>query len=167
MGGRAAIVVPNGVLFGSSNAHKEIRKTIMENCQLKAVISLPSGVFKPYSGVGTAILVFTKGGNTEKVWFYDVKQDGYSLDDKREFIDGKGDLPDLVAKFEKMEEGPNSMIVPYSIIKEKEYSLSINTYKKYEDEDIEYEDPDIVIDKVIMTEEEITKELKELKAMLK
>src|SRR5208282_3831135 len=89
MGGRAAVIVPNGVLFGSSNAHIKARKLILENSQLEAVISMPSGVFRPYAGVGTAVLVFVKGGTTDKVWFYEMRSDGYSLDDKRDFIDGK------------------------------------------------------------------------------
>ncbi len=99
IGGRAAVIVPNGVLFGSSNAHVKARKLLLENCQLEAVISMPSGVFQPYSGVGTAVLVFVKGGKTDKVWFYEMRKDGYSLDQKREFIDGKGDIPDIIQKF--------------------------------------------------------------------
>jgi type I restriction-modification system DNA methylase subunit len=146
MGGRAAIIVPNGVLFGSSNAHQEIRKTLLENCQLQAVISMPSGVFKPYSGVGTAVLVFTKGGHTEKVWFYDMKADGYSLDDKRSFIDGKGDIPEIIEKFKKKVEGPNSILVPFNKIKENDYDLSYSRYMEVIQEKVSYENPKKIID---------------------
>src|SRR5207237_5954952 len=99
VGGKAAVIVPSGVLFSSSNAHVKARKLLLESCDLQAVISLPSGVFQPYSGVGTAVLVFVKGARTEDVWFYEMMQDGYSLDQKRDFVDGKGDIPDIVQKF--------------------------------------------------------------------
>jgi len=167
MGGRAAVIVPNGVLFGSSNAHKDIRKMILENCQLEAVISMPSGVFKPYSGVGTAVLAFTKGGHTEKVWFYDMKADGYSLDDKRDKIDGKGDIPDILKKFKGKKEGANSIAVGIKDITENDYNLSFSRYKEIEHEEIEYEKPTKIIDSVLKQEEEIAKELKELRKMVK
>jgi type I restriction enzyme M protein len=167
IGGRGAVVVPNGVLFGSSNAHKEIRKIILEKCQLEAVISLPLGVFKPYSGVGTAILVFTKGGSTRKVWFYDMKSDGYTLDDKRDFIDGKGDIPDIVQKFKNKKEGKNSVLVDIAKIKDEDFNLSISRYREDKREEIVYEDPRVIIERVQQYEKEIQKELEELKAMLK
>lgn len=167
MGGRSAVIVPNGVLFGSSNAHKDIRKILLENCQLQAVISMPSGVFKPYSGVGTAVLVFIKGGHTEKVWFYDMKTDGYSLDDKRDRIDGKGDIPDIVEKFKTKAEGPNSILVDIKDIKEKDYNLSFSRYKEIEHEEIKYEEPTEIIAKGMQQEEEILKEYKELKGILR
>ncbi len=100
VGGRSATVVPQGVLFGSSNAHQALRKTLIEDNQLEAVINLPSGVFRPYAGVATAILIFTKGGETDDVWFYDLQNDGLSLDDKRNPID-KNDLPHLVASWKQ------------------------------------------------------------------
>jgi type I restriction enzyme M protein len=100
VGGRSATIVPDGVLFGSSKAHVQLRQHLIENNQLEAVISLPSGVFKPYAGVSTAIIIFAKGGKTENVFFYDVQSDGFTLDDKRAKIgDGKGDLPDVLAKY--------------------------------------------------------------------
>ncbi|MFW6047536.1 MAG: type I restriction-modification system subunit M [Candidatus Woesearchaeota archaeon] len=167
IGGRAAVVVPNGVLFGSSNAHKEVRKLLLEKSQLDAVISLPSGVFKPYSGVGTAILVFTKGGSTEKVWFYDMKSDGYTLDDKRDFIDGKGDIPEIVSLFKDKGDCANSILVDINKIKEEDYNLSISRYKEVEHEEIVYEDPKKIIKRVQQNEKDIQKDLDELGAMLK
>ncbi len=168
IGGRGAVIVPNGVLFGSSNAHKEIRKLLLENCQLEAVISMPSGVFQPYSGVGTAVLVFIKGGKTEKVWFYDMLKDGFSLDQKRNFIDGKGDIPDIIEKFKTKSDSKQSFFVSFKDIKggDDEYNLSISRYKESEHEEIEYEDPKVMIDRILKEEEEISKELKDLKKEL-
>jgi len=162
-GGRCAVVVPNGVLFSSSNAHQHIRKLLLEKCQLEAVISMPSGVFKPYATVGTAVLVFTKGGKTDKVWFYDMKSDGFSLDDKRDIIDGKGDIPDIIECYKTKKEGINSVRVKYEDIKENDYNLSIARYKEVIHEEIMYEDPKKIIESVLKMEEDITKELKELK----
>jgi type I restriction enzyme M protein len=162
-GGRGGVVVPNGVLFGSSNAHKNIRKILLEKCQLEAVISLPSGVFQPYSGVGTAVLIFTKGGNTNKVWFYEMKKDGFSLDQKRDFIDGKGDIPDIIEKFKTKEESEQSFNVEFSLIKENEYSLDINRYKKFEHKEVKHDKPTKIIDEIIKEEETILKELSELR----
>lgn len=99
VGGRCGVIVPDGVLFGSSNAHKKLRELLIENTDLKAVISLPSGVFKPYAGVSTAVLIFTKGDETNKVWFYDVSADGYSLDDKRTPTNDN-DIPDILTKYQ-------------------------------------------------------------------
>lgn len=166
IGGKAAIIVPNGVLFGSSNAHKKIRQLLLEKCQLEAVISMPSGIFRPYSGVGTAVLVFVKGGNTEEVWFYDMQTDGFSLDDKRNFIDGKGDIPDIVEKFKTKATSDKSILVPFDKIRDKEYNLSILRYKKIKNEEIKYESPEKIIEKTLKLEEEIAKELKELKKMV-
>jgi len=165
-GGRAAIIVPNGVLFGNSNAHKSARKLLLEKCQLEAVISMPSGVFKPYSGVGTAVLVFTKGNQTDSVWFYDMKADGFSLDDKRNFIDGKGNIPDITKKFKTKEISENSIKVPFKKIKENDFNLSISAYQEVKFEEIKYESPKKIIEKTLKLEEEITKELKELKKMV-
>jgi len=167
IGGRCIVIVPNGVLFGSSNAHKKIRQLLLEKCQMEAVISMPSGVFKPYSGVGTAVLVFTKGGTTSNVWFYDMKSDGFTLDDKRDIIDGKGDIPDIIKRYKTKSKSDNSIIVSFSEIKENDYNLSISRYKEVEHEEIKYEDPKKIIDNVLKTEEEISKELKELKNMIK
>jgi type I restriction enzyme M protein len=124
---------------------------------------MPSGVFKPYSGVGTAVLVFQKGKKTEKIWFYDMKSDGLSLDDKRTFIDGKGDIPDIVKKFKTRTESENSILVPIAKIIENDYNLSISRYQTTQHEEIQYEPPKNIIEKVIKLEKEIQKELEELK----
>ena len=100
-GGKGGVIIPEGILFGNSNAHKKIRKLLLEKCRLDAVIKMPSGVFKPYAGVSTGTLIFTKGEPTKKVLFYEMEKDGYSLDDKRNFIDGKGDIPDIIDKFKR------------------------------------------------------------------
>jgi type I restriction enzyme M protein len=166
-GGKAGVIVPNGVLFGSSNAHKEVRKMLLETCQLEAVISLPSGVFQPYSGVGTAVLVFTKGGKTDKVWFYDMKADGFSLDQKRDFIDGKGDIPDIIKKFKTKAEGSQSFSIDIATIKgDGDYNLSIQKYRKNDIQEIKYDDPKKIVDKILTEEENIVKELRELKGRL-
>lgn len=141
IGGRCASIVPDGVLFGSSKAHLAIRKEIVDNQQLRAVISMPSGVFKPYAGVSTAVLVFTKtnSGGTDKVWFYDMKADGYSLDDKRSPI-SDNDIPDVVARFhnqqaeESRSRKEQSFLVPVEEIRNNDYDLSINKYKEVERE---------------------------------
>jgi type I restriction enzyme M protein len=167
VGGRAAVIVPNGVLFGSSNAHIKARQLLLEHCDLQGVISMPPGIFQPYSGVGTAVLVFVKGGKTENVWFYEMKADGYSLDLKREFIDGKGDIPDIIQKFKAGQvKSAQSVLVPFGTIKKSDYNLSIARYKQIERRDVEYEDPAVLIETVVGLEDEIAKALKELKAML-
>lgn len=168
-GGRCAVVVPQGVLFGSIKAHKTIRKRLMEDCRLDAVISMPSGVFKPYAGVATAILVFTKGEPTEKVWFYDLESDGFSLDDKRTFIDGKGDLPDILEKYKTKEindfedRKTKCFFVPYQEIKKNDYNLSISNYKEIEYNEVDYERPEEILGKILELEEKIITNLKKLK----
>ena len=144
-GGRCACIVPDGVLFGSSKAHKAIRKELIENHLLKAVISMPSGVFKPYAGVSTAVLVFVKtgAGGTENVWFYDMKADGYSLDDKRSEIP-ENDIPDIISRFHNLDgerdrkRTEQSFFVPKQEIVDNDYDLSINKYKKVEHKPVEY-----------------------------
>lgn len=126
---------------------------------------MPSGVFQPYSGVGTAILVFVKGGRTDKVWFYEMRKDGYGLDQKREFIDGKGDIPDIIQKFRKREESDQSILVPLEKIKNNGYNLSISRYKKVAQEEAEYEDPNALIDALLRVETEIVESLNELKRL--
>ena len=172
-GGRCASIVPDGVLFGSSKAHKDIRKEIVENHKLEAVISLPSGVFKPYAGVSTAILIFTKTtvGGTDQVWFYDMKADGYSLDDKRQPI-SENDIPDIIERFSNLEnekerqKTEQSFFVSVDEIRETGYDLSINKYKEIEYEEIQYEAPSIILKKIETLEEEIQHGLKELEKML-
>lgn len=145
VGGRCACIVPDGVLFGSSTAHKAIRKTLIEDNRLEAVISMPSGVFKPYAGVSTGILIFTKTGHggTDHVWFYDMKADGFSLDDKRSPV-AENDIPDIVARFHNPEgerdrqRTEQSFFVPKQEIVDNGYDLSINKYKKTEYVPVEY-----------------------------
>jgi type I restriction enzyme M protein len=162
VGGRAASIVPDGVLFGSSNAHKSIRKELIEKHKLEAIISMPSGVFKPYAGVSTAVLIFTKtnAGGTDKVWFYDMKADGYSLDDKRA-VTKENDLPDIIARFSnlKAEEKRTKKDKSFLITKEElianDYDLSINKYKEVEREEVVYEKPEVILNKVKTLQAEI------------
>jgi len=140
-GGRCGVIVPDGVLFGSSNAHKEMREILLEQCSLDGIISMPSGVFKPYAGVSTAVLIFTKGEKTDKVWFYDMQADGYSLDDKRTRIEDN-DIPDIVKEWKSRHKNKNSnrkakhFFVPVKEIIENNYDLSINRSQKICDNDI-------------------------------
>jgi len=168
-GGRCAVIVPDGVLFGNSKAHQKIRQKLIDECRLDAVISMPSGVFKPYAGVSTGVLVFTKGEPTKKVWFYDMKADGYSLDDKRTFIDGKGDIPDIITQFNKRHKEPfddrkaKCFFIPVEEIKQNNYDLSISKYKEIEYEEIKYEKPEIIKQKILELENKIVKTLEEIK----
>ena len=172
-GGQCACIVPDGVLFGSSKAHKSIREELVENHQLRAVISMPSGVFKPYAGVSTAVLVFTKtgAGGTDKVWFYDMKADGFSLDDKRSEI-SENDIPDIIERFHHLEKESDrerteqSFFVPKQEIVDNGYDLSINKYKKTEYVAVEYPPTSEILDKLDQLEEEIAAGLKELRGML-
>ena len=174
VGGRCACIVPDGVLFGSSKAHKSIRKEIVENQRLEAVISMPSGVFKPSAGVSTAILIFTKTehGGTDNVWFYDMKADGFSLDDKRSEIK-ENDIPDIITRFHHLEgekgreRTEQSFFVPKSEIVENGYDLSINKYKKVEYQAVEYEPTEVILGKIDALEAEIQQELGALKELLK
>lgn len=172
-GGRCASIVPDGVLFGSTAGHKAIRKEIVENHKLEAIISMPSGVFKPYAGVSTAIMIFTKTGTggTDKVWFYDMKADGYSLDDKRNPIDDN-DIPDIIERFNNLDKEVDrkrteqSFFVDVDEIRKNDYDLSINKYKEIEYEEVEYEAPGVILAKVKQLEYEITKGLEELERMI-
>ncbi|NDO45361.1 class I SAM-dependent DNA methyltransferase [Clostridium sp. MD294] len=172
-GGRCACIVPDGVLFGSSKAHKSIRKELVENHQLMAVISMPSGVFKPYAGVSTAVLVFTKtdAGGTENVWFYDMKADGFSLDDKRTVI-AENDIPDMLERFHNMdkekdrERTEQSFFVPKEEIAKNDYDLSINKYKKVEYVPVEYPPTQQILSELQELEKQIAAGLTELEGML-
>jgi type I restriction enzyme M protein len=167
IGGKAAVIIPSGVLFGSSNAHVKARRLLLENSDLQAVISMPSGVFQPYAGVATAVLVFVKGGKTEKVWFYEMKADGYSLDQKRDFINGKGDIPDIVQRFRAgRTESAQSMLVSTEKIKQNNYGLSISGYKEMGHEESRHEDPSVLIENALKIEQEIIKELAALKEVI-
>lgn len=173
-GGRCASIVPDGVLFGSSKAHKAIRKELVENQRLEAIISMPSGVFKPYAGVSTAILIFTKtnSGGTDKVWFYDMNADGFSLDDKRSPID-KNDIPDIIARFhnlqgeESRERAEQSFFVPKDEIVSNDYDLSINKYKKIEYVREEYPPTSQILAEIKSLEAEIQQGISELEDLLK
>lgn len=152
--GRAGVIVPNGVLFSSNNAATTLRELLLTECDLQAVISLPSGVFKPYSGVGTAALVFQKGKQTETVWFYDLTADGYSLDDKRTPLDAN-DIPDVLAKWPNREEGPNSYRVPIEKIRENDWSLATGRYKPVTTEAVNHDAPAEILADVLKLENEI------------
>ena len=173
IGGRCACIVPDGVLFGSSKAHKDIRKEIVENQRLEAVISMPSGVFKPYAGVSTAILIFTKTehGGTDQVWFYDMTADGYSLDDKRNEVK-ENDIPDIIARFRNLsaeadrKRTEQSFFVPKSEIVENAYDLSINKYKKVEYVPVEYPSTLEIMTQLREIEMEISQEMEELERLL-
>ena len=127
MGGQAAVIVPTGVLFGSSKTHLDIRTILLEKCQLDTVVYLPSGVFKPYAVASTAILFFTKGGHTDDVWLYELHNDGFSLDDKRDKIEDD-DIPDLIKKFSKKTISKNSILVSVAELKDNNYNLNIRRY---------------------------------------
>ena len=172
-GGQCACIVPDGVLFGASKAHKAIRKELVENHQLRAVISMPSGVFKPYAGVSTAVLVFTKtgAGGTENVWFYDMKSDGFSLDDKRSEVE-ENDIPDIIERFHHLDQEADrkrteqSFFVPKQEIADNDYDLSINKYKKVEYVPVEYPSTTELMADLHELELEITAGLAELEGML-
>ncbi len=172
-GGRCACIVPDGVLFGSSKAHKDIRKAIVEEQRLEAVISMPSGVFKPYAGVSTAILVFTKTGHggTDKVWFYDMKADGRSLDDKRSEVK-ENDIPDIIARFKNLEAENDRKRTDQSFFVEKQeivdnaYDLSINKYKEIEYIPVEYPSTSEIMANLRALEKEVQESMAELEKML-
>ena len=173
MGGRCACIVPDGVLFGSSSAHKAIRKELVENQRLQAVISMPSGVFKPYAGVSTAILIFTKTGHggTDNVWFYDMKADGFSLDDKRNEVK-ENDIPDIIQRFRNLngeidrKRTEQSFFVPKQEIVDNGYDLSINKYKQIEYVAIEYPPTEEIMANLREIEKKIGEEMDELERLL-
>ena len=173
VGGRCACIVPDGVLFGSSTAHKAIRKEIVDGNRLEAVISMPSGVFKPYAGVSTAVMIFTKTGHggTDNVWFYDMTADGFSLDDKRTAVKDN-DIPDIIARFKALDKEADrkrtdkSFFVPVEEIRENGYDLSINKYKKTEYVAVEYPPTEEIVAELDALEEKIAAEMIELKKLL-
>ncbi|SFR82648.1 type I restriction-modification system subunit M [[Clostridium] aminophilum] len=173
VGGRCACIVPDGVLFGSSKAHKDIRKKIVEDNRLEAVISMPSGVFKPYAGVSTAILIFTKTGHggTDQVWFYDMTADGFSLDDKRTPVD-ETDIPDIIERFKHLDQEKDrkrtekSFMVSKEEIQENDYDLSINKYKEVEYQKVEYPPTSEIMANIRELESQIEKEMDELEKLL-
>ncbi len=166
-GGSAGVIIPQGVLFGSGKAFVAARQILVDRCELKAVVTLPSGVFKPYAGVATAILLFTKVYDkedqadepaTQHTWFYDMLNDGYSLDDKRNKLEGYGDMQDIIEKFHARDPADDtdrtqrSFMVPYEEIKQEKYDLSFSRYKEDVFEEIEYEDSKVILDKLIASE---------------
>lgn len=171
VGGRAGVIVPDGVLFGSSKAHKKLRERLLGEAELQAVVSMPSGVFKPYAGVSTAVLVFVKGGQTERVWFYDMQADGYSLDDKRDKQDGS-DIPDVVRRWRERDPEADTdrtakaFFVPVEEIRKNKFDLSINRYKEVAYEPVEYDPPAVIIGRLRALEKEIQGGLDRLEGML-
>lgn len=172
LGGRCASIVPDGVLFGTSNAHKAIRKELIENQHLKVVISMPSGVFKPYAGVSTAILIFTKtnAGGTDNVWFYDMKADGYSLDDKRSEIN-ENDIPDIILRFHHLDaekersRKEQSFLISKADIVANDYDLSINKYKEVERVKVVYDDPNVVFGRIEDLQNQVAEAIEEYKKL--
>lgn len=172
-GGRCAVIIPDGVLFGSSKAHKQIREEIIAKHKLEAIISMPSGVFKPYAGVSTAVMLFTKtdSGGTDNVWFYDMKADGFSLDDKRT-PNGANDIPDIIARFHKLKEEQirsrtdQSFLVPFEEIKNNDWDLSINRYKEIVYEEVKYDAPKDIIADIKDLDKQRTNALKALEELL-
>jgi type I restriction enzyme M protein len=175
-GGRCAVIVPDGVLFGSSTAHQTLRSMIIDQHQLDAIIKLPSGVFKPYAGVATAIMIFTKSGETQDVFFYDVEADGLSLDDKRQPVK-ENDLPDVVNQWRKWDNGKGkkhfkdrskkAFYVPANEIREEKYDLSISRYKQIAYEEPKYDKPEVILKRLRVLEESICDDLNQLEGMLK
>ncbi|WP_231867031.1 class I SAM-dependent DNA methyltransferase [Anabaena sp. 4-3] len=173
IGGRAAVIVPDGVLFGSSTAHKKIREVLVEQHKLDGVISMPSGVFKPYAGVSTAVLIFTKtgAGGTDEVWFYDMEADGLSLDDKRQPVE-ENDIPDLLKRWKvrnpetDTDRTGKAFFVPKDEIKANGYDLSINRYKEIEYQEVKYEPPKVILQKLRDLEAEIRADLDALEGLL-
>ena len=173
VGGRCAAIVPDGVLFGSSKAHKSLRTALVEDNRLEAVISMPSGVFKPYAGVSTAIIIFTKTGHggTDNVWFYDMQADGFSLDDKRSAIE-ENDIPDIIARFRNLEgekdrkRTDRSFLVPKDEIAGNDYDLSINKYKQTVYQEEIYPPSSEIVKEMRRLAEELSEELKKLEEML-
>jgi type I restriction enzyme M protein len=179
MGGTAAVIVPQGVLFGSGNAFVIARKKMVEEAELKAVITLPSGVFKPYAGVSTSILIFTKRGETQHTWFYDLQSDGYSLDDKRNKLEGYGDLQDIVAKYRERNQANHKnqknhsadrrgkyFFVPKQELIDNDYDLSLSKYKEEVYEEVSYDKPKDILKRIDKIEGVIVKELGELKELI-
>lgn len=170
LGGRCASIVPDGVLFGTSTAHIALRKELVDHQHLQAIISMPSGVFKPYAGVSTAIVIFTKtdSPSTDKVWFYDMRADGFSLDDKRNEIQDN-DIPDIIHRFHHLDEEVSrtrkdqSFLVPVDEIRKNDYVLSINKYKEVEREKVEYDSTEVIQGRIEALESDIAAAINEFR----
>lgn len=167
IGGRAGIIIPLSELSTDSNAHKKIRKILVNNCQLEAIVTMPSGVFKPYAGVTTAVLIFTKGGKTKNVWYYEMHSDGYALNDKRDKIDGKGDIPKIIKLFERRQKSQQSFLISADAIRKNKYILNPNDYRKTKSTKIELDTPLDIIQEIHSIENELKTSLKKLEKNLK
>jgi type I restriction enzyme M protein len=175
LGGRCAVIVPDGVLFGSSTAHRDLRQMLINENQLEAVISMPSGVFRPYAGVSTAVLVFAKGGKTDNVFYYDMEVDGFSLDDKRDEVP-ENDIPDILTQWKKWKTGKaaksfedrkqKAFFVPAKEITEQNYDLSIGRYKEHVYEEVQYDPPKKILGRLNELEVDIQNDLAKLEGML-
>jgi type I restriction enzyme M protein len=171
LGGRSATIVPDGVLFGSSKAHQGLRQMLVEENQLEAVISLPSGVFKPYAGVSTAIIVFSKGGRTDNVFFYDVEADGYTLDDKRDKTE-VNDLPNVLKRWKErdptkdVDKTSKAFFVSAEEIKGNKFDLSLSRYKEVVYEQETYDPPQVILAQMKDLHNDIAKDMAELGEML-
>jgi type I restriction enzyme M protein len=165
------LIVPDGVLFGSSNAHRDLRKMLVEECELQGVVKMPAGVFKPYAGVSTAVLIFVKGGRTEHVWYYDLQADGWSLDDKREKV-AENDIPDVIDRWKNRDPSKDTdrtakaFVVPVDEVREKKYDLSINRYKETLQAQVAYDPPQKILVALRATERQILEDLDELERLL-
>jgi type I restriction enzyme M protein len=172
IGGRAGVIVPDGVLFGSSNAHRDLRKILIEECELQGVVKMPAGVFKPYAGVSTAVLIFVKGGKTEHIWYYDMQADGLSLDDKRARV-AENDIPDVIGRWKARDPTKDTdrtskaFCVSVGEIRENQYDLSINRYKELAYEHTSHEPPQLILERLRVLQEEISKDLQELGELLR
>ncbi len=170
LGGRCASIVPDGVLFGTSTAHLALRRELVDHQRLQAIISMPSGVFKPYAGVSTAIIVFTKTNaqSTDRVWFYDMRADGFSLDDKRNPVP-ENDIPDIIRRFQHLDAEADrtrkdqSFFVPADEIRQNDYSLAINKYKEVEREQVQYDAPEVILDRIASLQDEISAAIDEFR----
>ncbi len=181
-GGRCGVIVPDGVLFGTSNAHIATRQILLDKCKLEGVVSMPSGVFRPYAGVSTAVLVFQKGGTTDNVWFYDMEADGFSLDDKRQKV-MENDIPDIVKHWSERSKSKivrqrrislwptNRKSKIFTVLAEEirsnKYDLSVSRYREIEHKEIEYEKPEAIMEKVIQLEKQIEGDIELIKAMIR
>lgn len=172
IGGRAGVIVPDGVLFGSSNAHKALRAMLVDQCELQGVVKMPSGVFKPYAGVSTAVLLFARGGRTEQVWYYDMHADGLSLDDKRERV-AENDIPDVIARWKAKDptrdtdRTARAFFVPVEEIRANQYDLSINRYKEVVQDDRQHEPPQVIIARLRQLEAEVGEDLATIENLLR
>jgi type I restriction enzyme M protein len=166
------VIVPDGVLFGSSKAHVELRKMLVDQCELQGVISMPSGVFKPYAGVSTAVIIFVRGGETKNVWFYDMQADGRTLDDKRDKIP-ENDIPDIIREWAKKSVSGNEerfakcFYVPVKEIRAEKFVLSINRYRRHAHTAVQFEPPSKILSQLVTIENEILRDLKELQGLIK